>query len=148
MFKDPLKDANASTKDLQKRLARAEKPCHEMAAVIQELLEKQDLGQSNPKIEAQLNKLLISVSDTMEKVTKANRTLSKANAALKDLENDLKAFKDEKGKSPKQILGPKMTQITKKAQEMKKFADDRAISDWATAANNTYKLANELAALL
>jgi len=147
LFSDPMKKAKTNVEDMQKRLARAEDPCHQMSAVIQQLLEKQDAGETSPKVEAKLNKLLFSVSNTMERVTPANASLKKQFKVMTLLEKDLKVIKEQSKKGFK-LEDKQEDSLKDKMKKLKKQADDNGIKDWVGAARTTATLAKELAALL
>ena len=147
LFSDPMKKSKSNLEDMQKRLARAEDPCHQMSAVIQQLLEKQDAGLTSPKVEAKLNKLLFSVSDTMEGVTLANASLKKQLKVLALLEKELKVIKEE-SKNGFELKDKQQDSLKDKMKKLKKEADNNGIKDWVSAARSSATLAKELAALL
>ena len=146
-FSDPLTNASTDVEDMQKRLARAEAPCHKMAATIQKLLELQDEGNVDPKVEKKLNLLLISVSDTMSNVTPANASLKKQQKILTLLQKDLKQIKS-KSKKDLEIDDKQKDSLADNAKKLKKAADDNGVNNWYEAAKNTVDLAKELSKLL
>jgi hypothetical protein len=148
LFSDPLSKSTTATGDMTKRLARAEKPCHDMAKVAQGLLELQDKGENSKKVEKKLDKLLTNISDTMAKVTPAKKSLEKMKKELTALESDLKKFKGKDKSMVSEIMKKDgVKKISKRCSSLKKYADDNAVSDWCDAASNLATLGKELAAL-
>ena len=147
-FSDPLSKAKTNCGDLRKKLARSEKPCHDMAKVIEKILTEQDAGNADPKLEKKLDKLLKSVSSTMSNVTPAKDIMRKLDKKIGKIEGELKKLKANKKEPLDKIMSKKtQDQIQKDCKDLKKYAEDNSLSDWASAAQNTIDLAKEVAKL-
>ena len=144
-FSDPLKKAKEDTKKLETRLVRAEKPCHQMAEAIEAGLRLQDQGEVTDEQAQKLNQLLIAVSETMGKVETAKENLENMLLTMELLDTDIERFKTKnKPKKDTQFEHVK-NNMDKKVKELKKWTDERAVKDWASAAKNVAKIAKEFA---
>jgi hypothetical protein len=145
-----MKKAKSNTENLRNRIARAEKPCHDMAKIIQRILQNQDSGDSSTALESKLNILLISVSDTMEKVTPAKDSMRKTHSRLEKLEATLKKWKTG-GKKEEQTMDgfieKNKQEMVRHLDDLKKYGKKNSVAKWVSSAKNMSKLAIEFSKL-
>ena len=144
-FSDPLKKAKENNEKLQTRLVRAEKPCHQMAEAIEAGLRLQDQGEVTEEQARKLNQLLIAVSETMGKVEDAKENLENMRLTMELLDADIDKFKTKNKPKKSTPFEHVKNNMDKKVKELKKWTDERAVKDWASAAKNVAKIAKDFA---
>ena len=92
--------------------------------------------------------MLKSVSSTMANVTPAKDIMRKLDKKIGKIEAELKKLKVNKKDPLDKIMSQKTKdQIQKDCKDLKKYAEDNSLSEWASAAKSTIDLAKEVAKL-